>query len=166
MAKRKTPKAEKVVDLAPKAEKVTTEQLQKIRSIVDRINSTQLNIGQLEARKHQLLHQIAGTNDELALIQNELQEQYGTNDISIMDGTINYPKKMAKLIRKISVGKDYKNDAMHYAVGQEVYGGHTICNILEEDDKFSIYIKKNQEVLPWKDFNKNMAISVEYNLEY
>ena len=30
---------------------------------------------------------------------------------------------MAKLIRKISVGKDYKNDAMHYAVGQEVYGG-------------------------------------------
>ena len=92
MAKRKTPKAEKVVDLAPKAEKVTTEQLQKIRSIVDRINSTQLNIVQLEARKHQLLHQIAGTNDELALIQNELQEQYGTNDISIMDGTINYPE--------------------------------------------------------------------------
>ena len=37
---------------------------------------------------------------------------------------------MAKLIRKISVGKDYKNDAMHYAVGQEVYGGHTICDII------------------------------------
>ena len=61
---------------------------------------------------------------------------------------------MSKLIRKISIGKDYKNEAMHYAVGQEVYGGHTI------------YIKKNKEVLPWKDFNKNMAISVEYNLEY
>ena len=39
---------------------------------------------------------------------------------------------MAKLIRKISIGKDYKNDAMHYAVGQEVYGGHTICDILEK----------------------------------
>ena len=49
---------------------------------------------------------------------------------------------MAKLIRKISIGKDYKNDAMHYAVGQEVYGGHTICDIIEEDDKFSVYIKK------------------------
>ena len=47
---------------------------------------------------------------------------------------------MAKLIRKISVGKDYKNDAMHYAVGQEVYGGHTICDIIEEEEKFSIYI--------------------------
>ena len=43
---------------------------------------------------------------------------------------------MAKLIRKISIGKDYKNDAMHYAVGQEVYGGHTICEILEEEDKY------------------------------
>ena len=73
---------------------------------------------------------------------------------------------MGKLIRKISVGKDYKNDAMHYAVGQEVYGGHTICNILEEEDKYSIYISKEKAVIPWKDFNKNMAISVEYNLEY
>ena len=75
-------------------------------------------------------------------------------------------QKMSKLIRKISIGKDYKNDAMHYAVGQEVYGGHTICNILEEKTKFSIYIQKGKEVLPWKDFNKNMAVSVEYNLQY
>ena len=37
---------------------------------------------------------------------------------------------------------------------------------LEEDDKYSIYIKKDKDVLPWKDFNKNMAVSVEYNLEY
>jgi|TARA_R100000353_G_scaffold34523_1_gene27632 hypothetical protein len=73
---------------------------------------------------------------------------------------------MDKLIRKISIGKDYKNDAMHYAVGQEVYGGHKICDILEEEEKFSIYIKKANQVIPWKDFNKNMAISVEYNLEY
>ena len=72
---------------------------------------------------------------------------------------------MNKLIRKISVGKDYKTDAMHYSVGQEVYGGHTICNIIEEEDKFSVYIRKNKDVLPWKDFNKNMAVSVEYNLE-
>jgi hypothetical protein len=49
---------------------------------------------------------------------------------------------------------------------KSVYGSHTICDILEEEDKFSIYIKKNNDVLPWKDFNKNMAVSVEYNLEY
>ena len=73
---------------------------------------------------------------------------------------------MSKLIRKITVGKDYKENAMHYAVGQEVYGGHTISDILEEKDKYSIYIKKNKDVLQWKAFNKNMAISIEYNLEY
>ena len=70
------------------------------------------------------------------------------------------------LVRKISIGRDYKNDAMHYSVGQEVYGGHIIDSIIEEDNKFSIFIKKGNEVLPWKDFNKNMAIAVEYNLEY
>lgn len=81
-----------------------------------------------------------------------------------MDQYLNYHKM--KLIRKISIGKDYKNEAMHYSVGQEVYGGHTICNIIEEDDKYSIYIKKEKDVLIWKDFNKNMAVSVEYNLQY
>ena len=60
------------------------------------------------------------------------------------------------IIRKITIGKDYKNDSMHYAVNQEVYGGHKICDIIEKEDI----------VIPWKDFNKNMAISVEYNLEY
>ena len=74
--------------------------------------------------------------------------------------------KMSKLIRKISIGKDYKNEAMHYSVGQEVYGGHTICDIIEQEDKYSIYIKKEKDVLIWKDFNKNMAVSVEYNLQY
>jgi hypothetical protein len=70
------------------------------------------------------------------------------------------------IIRKITIGKDYKNDSMHYAVNQEVYGGHKICNIIEEEDKYSIYIQKEDIIIPWKDFNKNMAISVEYNLEY
>ena len=71
-----------------------------------------------------------------------------------------------KLIRKISIGSNYKNDAMHYAVGQEVYGGHTICDILEEEDKYSIYITKNDTIMPWKDFNKNMSVSIEYDLKY
>ena len=37
-----------------------------------------------------------------------------------------------KIIRKISIGSDYKNEAMHYAVGQQVYGGHIISDILFE----------------------------------
>ena len=79
-----------------------------------------------------------------------------------------WKKTMTNNIRKISIGSDYKNDAMHYAVGQQVYGGHEIAYILleEKDNSYNIYIKKDNEVLPWKKFNSNMAISVEYDLEY
>ena len=57
---------------------------------------------------------------------------------------------------------------MHYSVGQGVYGGHTIDCIVhdEQSNSYSIYIKKGNEVMPWKKFNSNMAISVEYDLEY
>jgi len=57
---------------------------------------------------------------------------------------------------------------MHYSVGQPVYGGHTISSISLEksDNSYNIYIKKDNEVMPWKKFNSNMAISVEYDLEY
>ena len=69
-------------------------------------------------------------------------------------------KRKMELIRKISIGKDYKNEAMHYSVGQEVYGGHVIDSILEEDEKYRIYITKNNEVLPWKDFNRPIAMPI------
>ena len=71
-----------------------------------------------------------------------------------------------KLIRKISIGSEYKDNAMHYAVNQEVYGGHKIVDIIEKDGSYEIYIQKDDEVKPWKKFNENMAVSVEYNLEY
>jgi len=71
-----------------------------------------------------------------------------------------------RVIRKISIGRDYKDGAMHYAVGQEVYGGHRIDNIIQEGDEYHVYIQKGDEVLPWKSFNQNMAIAVEYSLEY
>ena len=74
----------------------------------------------------------------------------------------------SSVVRKISIGSDYKNEAMRYSLGQTVYGGHEICDIIldQKDSSYNIYIKKNQEVLPWKKFNSNMAISVEYDLEY
>ena len=66
-----------------------------------------------------------------------------------------------KLIRKISIGSDYKDNAM-----QEVYGGHKITDIIEKDGDYEVYIEKDGETKPWKSFNRNMAISIEYNLSY
>ncbi len=71
-----------------------------------------------------------------------------------------------KLIRKISIGPDYKNSAMHYSVGQEVYGGHIIETIEENDGAYNITISKGNEIMPWKTINANMAVTVEYNIDY
>ena len=66
-------------------------------------------------------------------------------------------------IRKISVGADYKN-GMHYIVGQEVLGGRdVIAEINHEVDSYSIWVKKDGEVLKWKEIS-NTPIVIEYNL--
>ena len=93
MAKRKTPKAEKVIDLTPKAEKITDEQLKKVQETVNNLNRSQIEIGQLESRKHEMLHRVASLRDNLAKLQTEFQKDYGTFDVNIEDGTIKYPKE-------------------------------------------------------------------------
>ena len=81
-------KEEKVVDLKP--QKITDEQLKKVQETVNNINRGQLELGVMETRKHMLLHNIAATQEQLTVMQDEFQEQYGTFDINIQDGTINY----------------------------------------------------------------------------
>ena len=84
-------KKEKVIDLKPKAEKITDEELQKVQDTVNNLNRSQLEIGTMELRKHDLLHGIAGMRDELTILQKDFEKEYGTFDINIQDGTINYP---------------------------------------------------------------------------
>ena len=83
MAKRKTPK---VKDLGPK--KITEEQLTKLQSLVRAINETQAEVGMIETRKHNLLHQVFEMQAHLSDLQKEFKEQYGDADININDGTI------------------------------------------------------------------------------
>ena len=73
-----------------KPEKITAEQLDKVQNTVNNINRAQLEIGSIELKKHEMMHQIAGLRDELTLLQTEFDKEYGTFDINIQDGTINY----------------------------------------------------------------------------
>ena len=91
MAKTKT-KKEKVIDLKPKAEKITDEQLKNVQGIINTLNRSQLELGIMETRKHGLLHSIATIQDKLTLIQSELEKDYGTTDVNIQTGEINYPE--------------------------------------------------------------------------
>tara|TARA_R100001244_G_scaffold57681_1_gene48818 strand:- start:204 stop:509 length:306 start_codon:yes stop_codon:yes gene_type:complete len=93
MAKRKTPKTETVIDLTPKAEKLTDEQLKKLQETISNLNRSQMEIGQMETRKHELLHNASVLRNGLASLQSEFEKEYGTVDINIQDGTINYPSE-------------------------------------------------------------------------
>ena len=89
-------KKEKIVDLKSKPEKISDEQLKKVQEIINDINRTQIELGSMELRKHELMHSIAGLKDELTLMQSELEKEYGTFDVNITDGLINYPKEDVK----------------------------------------------------------------------
>jgi len=75
-----------------KPERITEEQLKKVQDTVNGINRTQLEIGSLEIKKHEMMHGIAGLRDELTFLQSEFEKEYGTFDINIQDGMINYPE--------------------------------------------------------------------------
>jgi ABC-type ATPase involved in cell division len=74
------------------------------------------------------------------------------------------------VIRKISIGPDYKSGAMHYIVGQSVgKGSHRIHLIMHKEDTNSIKIwieDDNQEVKLWKEFTATMPISIEYDIDF
>jgi len=73
-----------------KPEKITDEQLKKVQDTVNNINRAQLEIGSMELKKHEVMHNIAGLRDQLTVLQAEFEKDYGTFDINIQDGTINY----------------------------------------------------------------------------
>jgi hypothetical protein len=72
------------------------------------------------------------------------------------------------LIRKISIGADYKS-SMHYLTGQEILGGKYTIHLIsfdEDSQSFKIFVETKKEVYLWKEFNKNMPISIEYNMNF
>ena len=75
-----------------KPEKITDEQLKKVQDTVNNINRTQLEIGSIEVRKHELMHGISTYRETLAVLQKEFEKEYGTDNINIQDGTIKYPE--------------------------------------------------------------------------
>ena len=88
MAKNTSAKIKELKGIKP--EKITDEQLKKVQDTVNSLNRSQLEIGSIELKKHEMMHQIAGLKDELTLLQGEFEKDYGTFDINIQDGTINY----------------------------------------------------------------------------
>ena len=86
-------KKEKLVDLKPKVDKISSEHLKEMQEIVNVINNVQFKVGQLEGQKHNLIHELGLSQKKIIDLQNVLQKEYGSFDINITDGTINWPKE-------------------------------------------------------------------------
>ena len=95
MAKRKTPK---VKDLRP--QKINDEQLKNVQNTVNGINRAQLEIGSMEVKKHELMHSVAALRESLISLQDEFQKEYGTYDVDIQTGAINYPEENGEADKK------------------------------------------------------------------
>ena len=67
--------------------KLTDEQLRILRSKLDTYTRAQLEIGALEAKKHELLHSAVSAKERLQDYQAELKNQYGDIYVNIDDGT-------------------------------------------------------------------------------
>jgi len=81
---------EKVVDLKP--QNITTEELEGLQNLVNSMNRAQMEIGNLESRKHTMLHQVSGLQSQMQTMQKTFEDTYGKVDINITDGTISYPE--------------------------------------------------------------------------
>jgi hypothetical protein len=73
-------------------------------------------------------------------------------------------------IRKISIGSEYKTNAMHYIVGQKVLGDTNEIHLIRFDENrksFKIYIVNlKEEIVLWKEFYLPIPISIEYNINF
>ena len=90
MAKRKTPKQEKLVDLNPKPEKITELELNKLQSSIKTIDHLVADIGQMSLRKYSLMKAMDTVQSDLEILRKDFQDKYGTDNITVQDGAITY----------------------------------------------------------------------------
>ena len=83
----------KDMELNVKAEKISEEHLDQMQKLINAVNSMQFNVGSLETQKHMVLHILTQAQDRISLFQQTLKKEYGTFDVNIEDGTINWPEE-------------------------------------------------------------------------
>ena len=90
MAKKKT-KKEEVIDFT-KPKKINEQQLAKLQSTIKSMEQFTSDIGRIEMQKQNLVKAIDRLSGQINTMRLEFSNEYGTDDIDIHDGTINYPE--------------------------------------------------------------------------
>ena len=88
MAKNTSAKIKELKGIKP--EKITAEQLEKVQTLINDINRSQMELGQMETKKHAILHHVSSLQEAIGVVREEFEKEYGTSDVNIQDGIINY----------------------------------------------------------------------------
>jgi len=81
---------EKTIELKPKVDKISEEHLKELQNLVNGVNGVQFNIGKIESQKHELLHNLSMIQQKIQQMQDTLKKEYGSFDVNISDGSINW----------------------------------------------------------------------------
>ena len=83
-----------------KPEKITKEQLEEVQKLINDINRSQMELGQIETKKHAILHHVSMLQEGVGKLRETFEKDYGTSDINIQDGIINYTKENGEADKK------------------------------------------------------------------
>ena len=99
MAKTKTKKEEVVLDKivndtkeSERPKKIDEQELAQLQSSVKTIDQLTHEVGTIEVRKHALMKAMEQVQTRIEQTRVHLNTKYGTDNISIQDGVINYPE--------------------------------------------------------------------------
>jgi len=91
--KKEKPLKEAVVK--ERAKKIAEKHLKDLQMLVNAINSIQFNIGKMEIQKHQALGELSEHQRAVSKMQDLLLKEYGSYDVNVNDGTINWPPEQS-----------------------------------------------------------------------
>ena len=108
MAKTKTKKEEVVVldkivndtKKSEKPEKIDEQELAQLQSSVKTIDQLTHEVGAIEVRKHALMKAMEQVQVRIEGARVQLNNKYGTDNINIQDGVINYTKENGEANKK------------------------------------------------------------------
>ena len=71
-------------------EKINEQHLARLQASIKTIDQLTHEVGSIEVRKHALMKAMETIQTRVETLRVELKDEYGTDDINIQDGTINY----------------------------------------------------------------------------
>ena len=94
MAKNTSKKIKELKGVKP--EKIKEQELATLQASVRTVDQLTAEVGTIEVRKHALMKAMQSVQQRIEQLRVQLRNDYGTDNISIQDGTKNYPQTKAE----------------------------------------------------------------------